>query len=236
VIRRDVEAWSRRSSWLHARDARAKLLTTLLLLITIGISPTAAVPILLLLLLAALFAKLPLIPVIARAFAVLPFAATFAIVSWTIGDSARARLLMERSFLSALTVVILLGVTPVTALLHGLTTLGIPPFLTQVIHLILRYLSVLRDEARRMQQALSARGASVTAYSLRRTASTGAIATLFRHAQERSSRIHQSMLSRGSSGAFPQFEQPRWASADTALVALTAVVILGSQWAIRSSK
>src|SRR5438874_1195027 len=81
-----LERWSRGSSYLHARDARAKILALLVFLVAVAITnrsfELAALFYLLLLLAAAAAARLPLGGVLRRAAVVLPFSLTFAGFSW----------------------------------------------------------------------------------------------------------------------------------------------------------
>src|SRR5438067_11468676 len=100
-----LERWSRGSSYLHARDARAKILALLVFLVAVAITnrsfELAALFYLLLLLAAAAAARLPLGGVLRRAAVVLPFSLTFAGFSWISGEPRRAAVRVEKSYLSA---------------------------------------------------------------------------------------------------------------------------------------
>src|SRR5947207_15120546 len=117
-----LERWSRGSSYLHARDARAKILALLVFLVAVATTPNrsfelAALFYLLLLLAAAAAARLPLGGVLRRAAVVLPFSLTFAGFSWISGEPRRAALLVEKSYLSALAALLLVSSTPLPQLL-----------------------------------------------------------------------------------------------------------------------
>src|SRR4051812_21282242 len=142
-----LEDWALGNSWLHRRDTRAKILAALALLIGLSFareagSATVALVAWLLVIVTGT-AGLPVLSVIVRAAAVLPFALTFALMNWLIGDAARAQTLLAKSFLSAWTVVLLIGSTRLTALMAAIERLGVPPLVAQVILMLVRYLTVL---------------------------------------------------------------------------------------------
>ena len=89
-----VERWSRQKSPLHARDARAKLGALLVFLISVSTTDaraqTAFAAYAALLLAAIAAARLPFDALLRRAALVLPFSATFALITWWSGEPARA--------------------------------------------------------------------------------------------------------------------------------------------------
>ena len=97
-----LERWSRGSSFLHNRDARAKILALLIFLVAVTTThrsfELAALFYLLLLLAAILSARLPVGGVLRRAAVVLPFSLTFAAISWISGEPRRAALVVEKSW------------------------------------------------------------------------------------------------------------------------------------------
>ncbi len=119
-----VDRWSRGNSVLHVREARAKIVVSVALLAAIATTPvdrqTAFAAYFCLLLAGVVLARLPLIPLMIRAALVLPFSLTFAAISLLAGDPLRALLLLEKSFLSAIAVLLLVGTTPLPGLLKGL--------------------------------------------------------------------------------------------------------------------
>ena len=125
-----LERWSRRESPIHARDPRVKAVAALAVLIAIATTPPGAIAQFIeyaaVLLAAIAMARLPFGGVLVRAAAVLPFSATFAVVSWLAGDAERAVALLTKSYLSAIAVLILVGVTPMPRLLAGLEKLAPP--------------------------------------------------------------------------------------------------------------
>ncbi|MEZ5400799.1 MAG: energy-coupling factor transporter transmembrane component T [Bryobacteraceae bacterium] len=208
----DLDSWSRGDSWLHRRDARAKLLATLFMLIAVG---TSAVPLAHLapVACAAAVSRLPPVSLAARAALVLPFTLSFAAVSILGGDWNRAYLVIIRSMLSAATVAILTGVTPLPSLVRGAERLGAPRLLMEVIQFLYRYLYVLYDQAARMRWASQSRG------GFRWEAAGGAIGVLFASSYQRAEAIHRAMLARGFDGRLQRSTLGRMGAADIAMAA-----------------
>lgn len=223
-----LEQWSRRRSFLHARDARAKTLATAVLLITIGTADRgfeALAPACFALLGAvALAARLPLGAALQRAAVVLPFCMVFAAVSLLGGETRRAALLVSKSYLSALAVLLLVASTPLPQLLRGLESLGVPRFLLMVTQFVYRYLFVISEQAQHMRMAAAGRGA-------RFRAAAGALAVLFSRSYARAESIHRAMLARGFAGRLPTLAPPAFRASDAAFLAgacaLTLALRLG---------
>jgi len=135
---------------------------------------------------------------LARAAIVLPFTLIFSALSWWTGDITRAWSLPLKSYLSALTVVLLIETTPLERILSAASRLGMPRLLADVIGFTWRYLAVLRGEAARLRNAALARGAE-RSFSI----SASSIALLLASSWNRAERIHRAMLARGMSGGPP---------------------------------
>src|SRR5437879_7893482 len=157
-----LERWSRGSSFLHRRNARAKIVALLVFLVAVATTRQAfewiGLFFVLLLLAAIIAARLPLAGVLRRAAVVLPFSLTFAAISWISGEPRRAALLVEKSYLSALAALLLVATTPLPQLLRGLEMLGVPGFLLMVAQFLYRYLFVIVEQAHRMRLAGLCRG------------------------------------------------------------------------------
>jgi len=216
-----LDQWSRRSSPVHRRDARVKLLGLLVFLIvmaTTGRKFAILGPIYLLLVVGFLFlARLPLLGVGLRAGIVLPFSATFACISALGGDPGRGLILIGKSFLSALAVLAVVGSTPLPDLLRGLQSLRVPHFLVLVGQFVYRYLFVVSEEAQHMRVASSCRG------RLSFRAAAGLLAVLFERSYARAERIHQAMAARGFQGHFPAVSPARPTWADVVFLLLSAL-------------
>jgi cobalt/nickel transport system permease protein len=223
----DVEAWSRGDGWLHRRDARAKLIVLMALLMGLGTTPRPGAYAALILALA-LLSGLPLRGIAARAALVLPFTLTFAAVSILGGDWARAQAVAARSLLSACAIVITAGVTPLDALLRAAESFGAPRLILQVMQFLYRYLFVLLDEAARMRWAAQSRG------GFRWDAAGGAVAGLFASSYQRAEGIHMAMLARGYEGHMPGPAAMRFQWVDAALCGGVAVLLVIARllWAV----
>jgi cobalt/nickel transport system permease protein len=219
-----VESWSRRASPLHARDARAKLGALLAFLIAVSTTPPesqiAFAGYAALLLVAILSARLPMTALLRRALLVLPFSATFGLITWLGGNPMRAISLGEKSFLSGLAALLLVATTPLADLMRGLESLRVPRSLLLTIEFVYRYLFVISEQAQHMRLAARSRGSSFRA-------SAGALGVLFARSWERADGIYYAMLARGFNGRFPAFTAARFASVDVAfLLAAASAAIL----------
>lgn len=228
-----LDRWSRLASPLHRLDARAKILGALVILVSL-VAPQRnyawlfAVHAVLILGLAAM-ARLPLGGLAARAALVLPFAGGVVALNLLGGDLARAAGVAGKSFLSASTMLLLLGTTPLHALLRGLESLGVPRFLLMVAQFLYRYLFVLSEQAQHMRQARQCRAPGRRRQPLFRSAA-GALAVLFARSYARAERIHQAMLARGFQGHFVLLEPPAMRAADYGSLAAVALLVSTAQW------
>lgn len=229
-----LDRWSRGGSALHARDARAKIVVLMLFLIAVAATHKAFLLIgvfYFALLAAALWAaRLPWGPALSRASVVLPFTLAFALLSLIAGEPRRAVILLEKSYFSALAVLLLVSTTPLPQLLAGLESLRVPRYLLMVAQFLYRYLFVLSEEAQHMRIAGLSKGASVrgwVAQGRRFSAAAGALGVLFARSYGRAERIHQAMAARGFQGHFRSLSQLYWSRADGALVAGAVAILAG---------
>ncbi len=215
-----VERWSRGSSPLHARDARAKLGALLAFLIAVATTPPVAqaafAAYAALLAIAIGISRLPVRAVLRRAALVLPFSTTFAVITWWSGDSARALALAEKSFLSGLAALLLVATTPLTDLLRGLESVGVPRPLILVVQFLYRYLFVISEQAQHMR--LAARCRQGLGRGSRFHAAAGALGVLFARSWERADGIYRAMLARGFSGRYPPIAPARFDARDAAFL------------------
>jgi cobalt/nickel transport system permease protein len=202
-----VDRWSRGDSYLHARDPRAKIIALLVFLIVLATTPGnafLALSIDLGLLLAGIaIARLPLFSLLLRACSVLPFSFTFALISWLAGDRPRALALLEKTYLSAVAVLLLAGSTPLPSLVRGIELLRAPRLLLTVVQFLYRYLFVISEQAQHMRLAALSRSGLGKRGRSRFRAAAGAVAVLFARSYYRSDGIHRAMLARGFQGHFP---------------------------------
>ena len=226
-----LDQWSQGSSALHNRDPRAKILALLALLIVLA--TTAPNAFLTLAIDAAvlgagmLIAGLPSGSLLLRAMAVLPFSLTFGLVSWLAGDRLRALGLVEKSYLSTVAVLLIVGTTPLPLLLNGLEALGIPRLLVLVAQFLYRYLFVISEQSQHLRLAASCRQGSERRRRLGFRAGAGALAVLFARSYYRAEGIHRSMMARAFSGRFALLRRLQFGLADGVFtLAIAAFLIL----------
>ena len=209
-----VDRWARASSPLHARHAQAKILVLLGFLAAVSTTAPAAQwafgAFATLALAAALVSRLPLAGLLARAALVLPFSATFALLTWWSGDTLRALALAEKSYLSGFAVLLFVATTPLTESTSALDAWHCPRALLLVIQFLYRYLFVIAEQAQRMRQAALCRGGRRFGFS----AAAGALGVLFARSWQRAEGIHQAMLARGFQGRFAIAAPAPFRSAD----------------------
>jgi cobalt/nickel transport system permease protein len=199
-----IDRWSRGTSPLHQRDPRAKLAALLVFLVVLSTTRPAAqwafAGYAILLMVAVNFSRLPILGLAGRAALVLPFSATFALLTWWSGDSLRALALAEKSFLSGLAALLLVGTTPLTGWTAALESWRAPRMLILVIQFVYRYLFVIAEQAQRMRWAAVCRGSHKKSGGFRLAA--GLLGVLFARSWQRADGIYHAMLARGFRGRF----------------------------------
>ena len=214
-----LDEWSRRSSALHARDPRAKVVVLLAFLVAVSTASSGFLAYGCLLLAAIAVARLPVAAVLLRALAILPFVGTFVLLTWYSGQPARALAILEKSFLSAIAALLLVATTPVNDLLRGLESLRVPRPLVLVIQFLYRYLFVITEQAQHMMMAARARGS-------RFHSAAGAVAVLFARSWERADGVYEAMLARGFTGRFVPLAPARFGLADAMFLCAAAAVVI----------
>ena len=228
-----VDRWSQGASVLHARDPRAKILALVALLVVLATTPAnAAVSLTIdaaLLLCGILLAGLPLWNILLRSMAVLPFSLTFGLISWLAGDRMRAVGLVEKSYLSTVAALLLVGTTPLPRLLSGLEALRVPRLLVLVAQFLYRYLFVISEQAQHLRLAAECRRGTRTPAHRRVgiRAAAGALAVLFARSYYRAEGIHRAMLARAFPGKFTPLRPLHFRLADGLFTfGITAFLIL----------
>lgn len=149
------------------------------------------------------------LPFVAFAFAI-PFVATGPEVELLGVRVSREGLwgawnVLAKAFLGAATTIVLAGTTEETRILQGLQRLRVPATLTLIASFMLRYVTIVAEELRRMRTAMASRG-----YAPRWLGDTGPLASAagvgFVRAYERGERVHAAMRSRGFTGTMPQLD------------------------------
>jgi cobalt/nickel transport system permease protein len=225
-----VEGWSRRGGPLHDRDARAKLVVLLVFLVSVSTTPPgASIPLsgfALLLAVAAASSRLPVVQLLARAALVLPFSATFALITWWAGDRTLALTLASKSFLSALAALLLIATTPIAEFSAALEYFRVPRTLVLVIQFLYRYLFVISEQAQHMRLAALARQGSRKSRRPRFHAAAGALGVLFAKSWERADGVYEAMLARGFRGHLPLAVPLHFHFADYLLLTIASAACL----------
>ncbi len=220
-------------SLVHGLDARVKVITTVLLLIGILLTPPRAwlaYP-----LIWTLIGSLAAISqvsawritrqaglVLTFTLAALPLLVTtpgppvVTIAGLTITASGLARFVEIglKSWLSLQVTLLFTHTTPFTGVVWALAALGVSTTLVTILNFMYRYLFTLKDEAERLLRARSARSGTVAGYrsggSLvwRARVAGGMVGSLFLRSYERSERIYAAMLARGYTGPLRTGETP----------------------------
>lgn len=229
-----LDRWSRQSSPLHRRDARAKIIAVLVFLVVLATAHRSFISLglayFLILIAAGLVAGLPVFAALRRAAVVLPFTAVFAAISVAAGEPMRAAVLVLKSYLSALAVLILVSTTPLPELLRGLECMGVPRYLLMVVQFLYRYLFVISEEAQHMRAAAQAKSGSMRRALFHRSpfsAAAGALGVLFARSYGHAEGVYQAMLARGFQGHFRTITSPVFKKADAVFLLAALAVLAG---------
>jgi cobalt/nickel transport system permease protein len=130
--------------------------------------------------------------------------------------------LLAKGTLGVATSILLAATTPVPELLLGLQRLHLPDAITQIATLMVRYLAVVTDQARRMRTARLSRGDDPR-FLWQAGGFARSLGTLFLRSYERGERVYLAMVSRGYQGRLPLGdEQPAGRAAWAQALALPA--------------
>jgi len=98
----------------------------------------------------------------------------------------------------------LLATAPLPVTLQGLSRLGVPEMIGQMLLLSYRYLNVFRHEARRMSSGMQVRGFRKRTNVATLRAVANFLGMLFVRSFERTERVFDAMRARGYKGRFPE--------------------------------
>ena len=121
----------------------------------------------------------------------------------------------------------LLTTAPLPVTLHGLTRLGAPDMVGQMVLLSHRYLHVFRHEAERMAAGMRVRGFRKRTDLETLRAVANFLGMLFVRSFERTERVFDAMRARGYRGHFPAPAATRMAAKDLVLAAVWLAVGIG---------
>lgn len=240
-----MERTALRQSPLHCLDARAKLLVTVVFLVTMLSVPLSRLSGI------GLFFIFPIITaargglsygvIFRRSLVVLPFVAFIGVFNLFYDREPAfgiGALVVTRGWITFLSI-ILRGLLSVQALLvlvystgyyrlcRSMQRLGVPSVFTTQLLFVYRYIYVLIEEAMAMQRARDARSFGRRSYPLNVWGTL--VGQLLIRTFDRAERISRAMLARGFTGRIPDdlSEPPAWNMRDTRfLAAWSAVLIL----------
>ena len=230
------------ATWVHRLDPRAKVIATVLYLLTVISLPkyevAALVPFFLFPVLLMTLGGIPARFILWKVLFVSPFALLIGIFNPLLdtrtavviaGVPLSAGLLSFVSILLkfALTVsmtLLLIATTSFPGVCHAVRRLGVPSLLVSQLLFLYRYVFVLMEEALRIIRArdmrsFGTRGAGMGVFAR-------LVGILFLRTVDRAERIYDAMLSRGFQGDIPTLRRSRMAAADLAYIA-AAVLFLG---------
>jgi len=211
-----IETLARKQSKIHQLDPRAKLLTTLIFIITVmsfnrydlsGVIPFFLYPVMIL-----IIGDLPLIYLVKRFVIVLPFILFIGILNPIIDQNIIMKIgsfsisggwvsffsILIRAVLTVFAALTLIATTGFHEICIAMEKIGIPNLFAAQLLFVYRYLFVLIDEASRMVRAKSLRSFSRKGNGLKEWSSI--IGHLILRTVDRARRIHLAMLSRGFDG------------------------------------
>jgi cobalt/nickel transport system permease protein len=227
-----VDSYSHMQSPFHAWDPRVKIISLMLYVFCVGALKTLgwALVALVISLVAAKMARIPLKFVAKRVMLVTAFLGMFFVVMpLTVksqpGDglysfrglefitvNPRGLLVAALAFFKATAIVVmtipLFGTNPFPVTIAALGNLKIPQLIIQMILLSYRYLYVFANEMQRMATAMKSRGfrARTNVRTLRTIGNF--VGVLVVRSFERTERVYDAMLSRGYAGKSPRLETP----------------------------
>ena len=218
-----LDQYSDRDSLIHRLDPRTKLLTSLLFILAVVLTPPGRWPVFALyfLLVAALLilSRVPLLYILKRSLVIMPFVVLIAVfipffregevagsynlwmwqLSVTYNGLEVFWNILAKAWLSILSLILLTSTTRFSQLLKGMENLRLPRVMTMILSFMYRYIFVLVDEVMRMKQARDSRSFGGRRLWQLRTIGN-MIGTLFIRSYERGERVYAAMMSRGFNG------------------------------------
>jgi cobalt/nickel transport system permease protein len=236
---------------VHVIAPEAKLAATFLFLVIVVVTPRESIGAFaayaVLVLAAALVARIRPLSLVCRLRFELPFVA-FALFLPFIGQEPRTSVLgltlsvegcwaawniVAKATLGVLVTSVLAATTSVVDVLRGLDRLRVPKVFTGIMGFMVRYGEVVGDEMRRMRIARLARAGDPRWFWQARAVAASAGA-LFIRSFERGERVHLAMLAREYQGSMPVLDasdrECRWPAF---VLPATAAVVASTAWWLR---
>ncbi|MHB8881113.1 MAG: cobalt ECF transporter T component CbiQ [Thermodesulfovibrionales bacterium] len=235
-----LDTLSYRDTFVHRLDPRAKLITTVLFIITVVSFPkyelTGLLPFFLFPVLVFSLGDIPVMFILKKVLLVSSFAVfigifnplldrqtAYAVFGFSLsGGWISFFSIMLKFFLTITSGLLLIATTSFPGICSAMQKLGMPGIFVSQLLFLYRYLFVLTEEVMRVVRARDMRtfgekGQGITPF-------TSLVGTLFLRTVERAEKIYQAMLSRGFSGRLHAVRPYHFRAADT--IFLAAAVIL----------
>lgn len=237
-----LDRLSYQNSVIHRLDPRAKVIVTMLFVITVVSYPKyevmSLIPFFIFPVLLITLSDIPLLLIMKKVIFVSPFALFIGIFN-PLFDAGTVTLwhgihisagwisllsIMMKFTLTVSAALLLIATTSFPGICNALQMLGVPaPFTSQLLFLY-RYIFVLMEEAMRMARARDLRTVGTQGTGIK--VFVRLIGLLFIRTVERAERIYQSMLSRGFYGKILSIQQYRFRLSDAAFVFLALIFLI----------
>lgn len=216
----EIEEFALGDSFIHKMDPRAKIVATLVFSLVValshslpGVTASLLFPLILLVLSGISIPKVALRIAVVNAFIVflwffLPFTVPGTVIySWGPLHVYRegvlqALLITLKSNAILLTVMVLLGTSPIFSLVHALSHMGVPDKLVHLFFFCFRYIHVIHEEYHRLIHAMKIRGFKPATNMHTYRAYAYLVGMLLVRSFDRSSRILAAMKCRGFKDKF----------------------------------
>ncbi len=231
------DLFSEVESPVHRREARSKIIFFFALIVSIVLTPPAALRAFALfcglVLVVTLIARVPVSFVLKRSAGVIPFVLLIGlfvpflhageelvglnVAGIRLSVTERGALLfwnmLIKSFLCAASMVLLTATTPFPQFLKGVNRMGLPRLMVMVLSFMYRYIFVIEDEFESMRLARSARTAGGNRW-LHLRVQANSLGVLFIRSYERAEAVYLAMCSRGFTGDIRTLDQRRLSASD----------------------
>ena len=138
-----------------------------------------------------------------------------------------AKNILIKSFLSALSVILLVSTTHFSQLLKAMERLRFPRLALIIVSFLYRYLFLLLDEFMRATRAAGARNWEAGPWRVRLKAVGGIVGSLFLRTYSRAERVYIAMISRGYSGEVRTLFETSLRRQDSIFLGLFLATVVG---------
>jgi cobalt/nickel transport system permease protein len=236
-----IDTLSYRNTVIHRLDPRAKLLATILFVVTVVSFPkyeiTGLLPFFLFPVLLFSLGDIPVKFILKKVLLVSSFAVFIGIFNPLLDRQVETSFLgisvsggwvsffsiMLKFFLTVTSALLLIATTSFPGICHALQKMGIPEIFVSQLLFLYRYLFVLVEEAMKIVRARDMRSFGKKGHDMKTF--TRLIGTLFLRTMERAERVYQAMLSRGFNGRLHTMKPYGFRAVDAAFLFTTILLL-----------